>query len=381
MDVPQLIATYLYMRFKSLAPYYSAFIVVLCIYLYSEHKLKEVRNLQSFSNLTTKFSSGQTTSVPLSATPPTPNDVSQPIWRNFILNGIPDSQIDMNDPEQINLAVERERVDEANTILRIQNENLISEGKWNGWSIVIQVHNRLDLLRECFKSIAEVKGIEQTLLIVSIDTREAEIISFLESVSFAPLLIIYHPYSMAFFKGQYPETDINDCTRDQKTNLDQCNSAAKPDSFGHYREAKYSQIKLHWIWKLNFIYQKIKAYKIDRAIFLEEDHFLTTDALHVAQQIIMPNIENCRAAGKICLGALGTYTKNNQKFASTDALTQTLWVSGSHNMGMVIDRTWYDIVRKNAFNFCFHDDYNWDFSLMAISKNKNWQVFLPQVKF
>ena len=40
MDVPQLKATYLYMRFKSLAPYYSAFIVVLCIYLYSEHKLK-----------------------------------------------------------------------------------------------------------------------------------------------------------------------------------------------------------------------------------------------------------------------------------------------------------------------------------------------------
>ena len=53
--------------------------------------------------------------------------------------------------------MERERVDEANKILRIQNENLISEGKWNGWSIVIQVHNRLDLLKECFKSIAEAR--------------------------------------------------------------------------------------------------------------------------------------------------------------------------------------------------------------------------------
>ena len=43
MDVPQLKATRksnFYMRFKSLAPYYSTFIVVLCIYLYSEHKLK-----------------------------------------------------------------------------------------------------------------------------------------------------------------------------------------------------------------------------------------------------------------------------------------------------------------------------------------------------
>lgn len=63
---------------------------------------------------------------------------------------------------------------------------------------------------------------------------------------------------------------------------------------------------------------------------------------------------------------------------AADALTQTLWVSGSHNMGMVVDRSWYELVQHNAFNFCYHDDYNWDFSLMAISKNKNWQVFLPQ---
>ena len=55
--------------------------------------------------------------------------------------------------EQIRLAVERERVDEANAFLRVRNEEMISEGKWNGWTIVIQVHNRLDLLKECLSSI------------------------------------------------------------------------------------------------------------------------------------------------------------------------------------------------------------------------------------
>lgn len=108
-------------------------------------------------------------------------------------------------------------------------------------------------------------------------------------------------------------SDKNDCSRDQKKDLDKCNSAAKSDSFGHYREAKFSQIKLHWTWKLNFIFQKIKSYRVDRVILLEEDHFLTTDALYVAQNIIHPNVEQCRMVGKICLGALGTYTKTKQK--------------------------------------------------------------------
>lgn len=29
-----------------------------------------------------------------------------------------------------------------------------------------------------------------------------------------------------------------------------CNNAEHPDKYGHYREAKYCQIKHHWIWKV-----------------------------------------------------------------------------------------------------------------------------------
>ena len=78
--------------------------------------------------------------------------------------------------------MERERVDEANKILRIQNENLISEGKWNGWSIVIQVHNRLDLLKECFKSIAEARfnmGAKSAFFLRNVYTKAVCIDNFL----------------------------------------------------------------------------------------------------------------------------------------------------------------------------------------------------------
>ena len=30
-----------------------------------------------------------------------------------------------------------------------------------------------------------------------------------------------------------------------------CNNAQSPDKYGHYREAKYSQTKHHWFWKVS----------------------------------------------------------------------------------------------------------------------------------
>jgi hypothetical protein len=38
-----------------------------------------------------------------------------------------------------------------------------------------------------------------------------------------------------------------------------CSNAQTPDLYGHYREARYSQTKHHWWWKVNFIFGKIKA--------------------------------------------------------------------------------------------------------------------------
>jgi len=31
-----------------------------------------------------------------------------------------------------------------------------------------------------------------------------------------------------------------------------CLNAETPDKYGHYREAKFSQIKHHWFWKVRF---------------------------------------------------------------------------------------------------------------------------------
>jgi len=76
-----------------------------------------------------------------------------------------------------------------------------------------EVHNRLDLLRELLLSVRLSTGSDKSLLIISIDTKEAEIINEIESFEHSAVMIIYHPYSMQFYRDQYPATDRRDCTR------------------------------------------------------------------------------------------------------------------------------------------------------------------------
>ena len=180
---------------------------------------------------------------------------------------------------------------------------------------------------------------------------------------------------------------------DQKRNLDECNSKAKPDSYGHYREVQFSQIKLHWAWKLNFIRQKLAKNELSfkYIVLLEEDHFLLPDALHIAKNHILPKVEEC-PDNELCLGLLGIYPKTFKLIPKNDGITKSIWISGKHNMGMIVTVKWIDNLVKNADLFCNHDDYNWDFSLMKVSQGKvikgqmrslkvvlgkNWRVIYP----
>ena len=108
---------------------------------------------------------------------------------------------------------------------------------------------------------------------------------------------------MAFWRDQYPAEDPRDCQRDQKSNLANCNSEAKSDSYGHYREVKFSQIKLHWSWKLNFITEHFTR-SYSHILLLEEDYYVSEDIFDFTKNHILPNLEKCEESGN-CLGALG----------------------------------------------------------------------------
>ena len=91
-----------------------------------------------------------------------------------------------------------------------------------------------------------------------------------------------------------------------------CINAAWPDHFGHYREAAITQTKHHWWWKMNHVFDGINVLKEHPGpfIFLEEDHFVVEDFLHVFQKLVKIWETETPEAKMI---TLGNYLKKQDK--------------------------------------------------------------------
>ncbi len=101
--------------------------------------------------------------------------------------------------------------------------------------------------------------------------------------------------------------DPKDCPRDLARGealARGCNSAASPDSYGHYRESKYCAIKHHWWWKSAFVFGQLRAIAsyTGPVLFLEEDHVVAPDALHVLHQAAAAIPTHCPDCAFITLG-------------------------------------------------------------------------------
>jgi hypothetical protein len=77
--------------------------------------------------------------------------------------------------------------------------------------ILIQVHSRLNYLKELIESLKETKYIEQTLVIFSHDIINNEMNDLINSIDFCATLQIFYPYSLQIYPDTFPGKDPNDC--------------------------------------------------------------------------------------------------------------------------------------------------------------------------
>lgn len=115
--------------------------------------------------------------------------------------------------------------------------------------IVVQVHKRISYLRHLIVSLSHAKDISKTLLIFSHDYYDDEINQLIQSIRFCRTMQIFYPFTIQTHPNEFPGTDPNDCKRDIKKSdaiRSKCKNAHFPDKFGHYREAKFTQMKHHW---------------------------------------------------------------------------------------------------------------------------------------
>ncbi|KAJ7345334.1 hypothetical protein JRQ81_001284 [Phrynocephalus forsythii] len=162
-----------------------------------------------------------------------------------------------------------------------------------------------------------------------------------------------------------------------------CLNARYPDAFGHYREAPFAQAKHHWWWKLHFAWERVRALRGHRGpvLFLEEDHYLAPDALHVLRRLWRLRPSLCPECQVL---SLGSYAPLRAEALSARAgrAEAKAWKSTEHNMGLAFGRDVYQQLRACTDAFCTYDDYNWDWTLQHLTVAclpRFWKVLVPEV--
>lgn len=229
---------------------------------------------------------------------------------------------------------------------------------------VIQVHSRLENLRILIESLRQVKYIESSLLVFSSDFLTDDFFRLVDSVTFARTVKIFFPHSTQVFPDCFPGQSSTDCTGKRlriSDSIPNCPNALWVDKYDNYRNSSFSQVKHHWLWKVRFVFHHLVALSkySGTVIFLEEDHYVTQDILHILR--LLEYVWNpTEARGLLVLGSyVKDQTYNNE--VHTD-----YWVSSKHNLGIGISRAIWNIISACLDRFCHYDDYNWDFSLHHI---------------
>ncbi|KAK0157793.1 hypothetical protein PV328_011485 [Microctonus aethiopoides] len=261
-------------------------------------------------------------------------------------------------------------IQRANNEQKILNDDAFAPLSQDSPIIIIQVHSRLTYLRHLIVSLAQAKDIERVLLVFSHDVWSPDINYLIQSVNFCRVMQIFYPYSIQTHPYTFPGEDPNDCPRNidkQQAMTLKCINAHHPDLYGHYREAKFTQTKHHWWWKANRVFDQLTITRnhTGMVLFLEEDHYVAEDFLHVLQLMERTSKHSCERCNVL---SLGTYLKTYNYYADSRKAEVIPWISSKHNMGMAFNRITWNKLRKCAAQFCSYDDYNWDWSLQYVAQ-------------
>lgn len=255
-----------------------------------------------------------------------------------------------------------------NTNQRILNHELFGPVTNETVLITIQVHNRITYLSHLIESLRTANAISEALLIFSHDVYDEAINRLVGSIDFCRVMQIFYPYSIQMYPHNFPGEDPEDCprnaTRLQAERL-KCNNRGHPDMYGHYREAKFTQMKHHWWWKLNRIFDQLEVTRhLDGyLLLLEEDYLVAEDFIHVLKLLQQKSRASC---AKCNLLSLGTYSESIAE-TSHDIMDVSPWITSQHNMGMVFNKTTWESIKNCAYYFCDYDEYNYDFSLQNVN--------------
>ncbi|KAF6153746.1 hypothetical protein GIB67_000979 [Kingdonia uniflora] len=223
--------------------------------------------------------------------------------------------------------------------------------------IVLYVHNRPQYLHVVVRSLSKVKGISETLLIVSHDGYFEEMNKIVEGIRFCQVKQIFAPYSPHLFTESFPGVSPKDC-RDKDDPLEKkCNG--NPDQYGNHRSPKIVSLKHHWWWMMNMVWDGLKETRshFGHILFIEEDHFIYPNAYRNIQLLAELKRKKCPE----CYAANLAPSDVNSAGEGVNKLI----AEKMGNVGYAFNRTVWRKIHLKAKDFCFFDEYNWDITMWA----------------
>lgn len=217
-----------------------------------------------------------------------------------------------NDSKSIRQLIERLNGDQT-----VLNEEVFGPLANDSIVMVVQVHKRITYLRHLILSLSHARDISKALLIFSHDYYDDEINELVQSISFCKVLQIFYPFSIQTHPREFPGDDPRDCHRDltqEQAFTQNCRNAYYPDLYGHYREAVFTQMKHHWWWKLNRIFDQLDVtrHHTGLLLLLEEDYYLAPDFLLILKQLQKSAKQVCTYCNIMSLGTYSeTITRDN----------------------------------------------------------------------
>ncbi|UJR33200.1 hypothetical protein I4U23_020655 [Adineta vaga] len=299
------------------------------------------------------------------------------------INSNKDKSINLTTPEvstpNISLVINRtaieyyrKYVERKNHEQFMYNQHLFSTTTTR-YVLLVQVHTRVVYLKKFIEMLRAVETINQTLLVFSHDYIDPEINILVTNISFVPVIQIFYPFSQQLYPDEFPGLDPDDCPRDMakhKALASRCKNAPYPDKYGHYREVSIVQIKHHWWWKLNYVFNSIEILQ-NRTdlllLLLEEDFYLSPDALIFLKKM---EEEKPRLCPECLFYTLGNLEKSGRQFEKLSSKVSIAYWHARYNLGMTISYSLWVLLVKYAEEFCNIDDYNWDWSLVYLAQQR-----------
>ena len=298
------------------------------------------------------------------------------VWLNTVNNSTTNNHQQQHQSMDMKQTSHGEDLQDVNRLVVLINRQLNQEqfiwnsaNKGQDWQstgqvgsivIVVQVHNRPALFQKLIESLSRAKWIDRALLVFSHDIYSDELNHIVRSISFAAGVVqIFYPHSFQLFPNIFPGQSPFDCPRyigSKKAEELNCSNLAHPDNKGQYREANICQSKHHWWWKANYIFnghlRTLKDYH-GPVLFLEEDHWLAEDFLHVLglQQRLMSQYTNVRILSLGCYDLEGDEQQFNQ-------VNLVQWINTKHNIVKAFNRTMWQEFQRCSDTYCSFDDYN-----------------------